>query len=404
MTTPGGPAGRGVCEVEATPHAWPLVARREITVKLTDKAFLVGTVLTLALISGFMAVQAVIETRTKTYAVAATTDARALARTVQQQATSVDPKVKVTVRSVPDERAAAAELRSGAADAWLHWQGDGWVLTGKDQVPGALEQAAATVVRESTLAVNAARVGTTVAELTRGATLTTGVLDGDAEQQGFAEGMGFVLAFLFYISSFSFGVALASSVLEEKQSRIVEIIVTKIPVRQLLAGKVIGNTAMALAQMGLYVAIGLVGLSFTKYTAYLPSVSGALGWFLAFFLVGFLLIACLWAVAGALASRAEDLQSTSAPLTLLTMAIFFGALFLKGGALAVFSYVPPLSAVLMPIRILDGSAAWWEPLLAIALLVAASLGVVLVAERLYRRSLLQTQGRLSIKQAWTTPD
>ncbi len=383
---------------------WPLVARREIVVKLTDKAFLIGTVLTLAIITGLLVVQGVLDQRTKTYTVAAAADARTMAGTVQRQATAVDDKVKVTVVPVPDAAAAAAALRSGEADVWLHREGDGWVLTGKDQVPDALDQAASTVVRQAALSANADRLGASVADLTRGATLSTGVLDGSAEQKGFADAMGFALAFLFYISSLGFGVTLAASVVEEKASRIVEIITTKIPVRQLLAGKVLGNSAMALAQMALYVVIGLVGLSFTKYSTYLPGVSGALGWFLTFFLVGFLLIACLWAVAGALASRSEDLQSTSAPLTMLTMAIFFGALLLKGTALAVFSYVPPLSAVLMPIRVLGGSAAWWEPVLALAVLVVACAGVVLVAERLYRRSLLQTHGRLSLRQAWTTPE
>ncbi len=174
-------------------------------------------------------------------------------------------------------------------------------------------------------------------------------------------GMGFALAFLFYLASVGFGAALAGSVVEEKQSRIVEIIATKIPVRQLLAGKVLGNTALAVLQMALYGVIGVVGLSFTSYGALLPTVTGALGWFLVFFLVGFLVIACLWAVAGALASRNEDLQSTSMPITMVLLGIFFGSLFLDGTAQTVFSYVPPASAVLMPLRVLDGSAAWWEP-------------------------------------------
>ena len=155
--------------------------------------------------------------------------------------------------------------------------------------------------------------------------------------------------------------------------------------------------------MALYAAIGLVGLSFTSFGALLPSVSGALGWFLVFFLVGFLLIACLWAVAGALASRTEDLQSTSTPITLLLLAIFFGSAFLSGTPQTVLSYVPPASAVLMPQRILEGSAQWWEPVVALAILLAAAAVVVLVAERLYRRSLLQTQGRLSVRQAWSAP-
>ena len=84
--------------------------------------------------------------------------------------------------------------------------------------------------------------------------------------------------------------------------------------------------------MALYAAIGLVGLSFTVVGDLLPAVTGALGWFLVFFLVGFLALACLWAVAGALASRTEDLQSTSTPITMLLLAIFFGSAFLDGTA------------------------------------------------------------------------
>ena len=156
--------------------------------------------------------------------------------------------------------------------------------------------------------------------------------------------------------------------------------------------------------MALYAAIGLVGLSFTSFGDLLPSVTGALGWFLVFFLVGFLLLACLWAVAGALASRTEDLQSTSTPITMLLLAIFFGSAFLSGTPQTVLSYVPPASAVLMPQRILEGSAQWWEPVVALAILLATSAVVVLVAERLYRRSLLQTQGRISLRQAWSAPE
>jgi ABC-2 type transport system permease protein len=380
------------------------VARREIVVKLTDRAFLVGTVLTLTLISGFMVVQTVLEQRAQTYAVAAMPEAQAMARTLEQRVGAVDGKVKVTVHVVTSVDAAQAALRDGSADVWLRHGGGGWVLTGKDGVPGGLDAAASTVIRQDGLRANAAALGVSVDEMTRGTTLTTSVLDGNAEKNGFAHGMGFALAFLFYLSSLGFGVTLAQSVLEEKQSRIVEIIATKIPVRQLLAGKVLGNTTMALGQMGLYVSIGLIGLSFTKYSTFLPGVSGALGWFLVFFLVGFLLIACAWAVAGALASRSEDLQQTSAPLTMLMVAVFFGAIFLKGTALTILSFIPPFSAVLMPIRVLSGSAAWWEPVVAVGLLMAAAVGGVLVAERLYRRSLLQTQGRLSLRQAWSSPD
>ncbi len=385
-------------------HAWSLVARREIATRLTDRAFLVGTLLTIAIIVGLLAVQMVLAERVKDYDVVATPSGTVMADAVAAQAGEIDDKVRVSVVEVADDDAARAAVNDDAADAWLAPGDDGWVLTGKTEVPRDLEAVTATVVRDTTLTENAAEAGTSVATLTAGSELTSDVLEGDAEQRDFAQGVAFALAFLFYVSSLVFGYTLAGSVVEEKQSRIVEIIATKIPVRQLLAGKVLGNTALAVAQMGLYAAIGLVGLSFTPFGALLPTVGGALGWFLAFFLVGFLLIACLWAVTGALASRTEDVQSTSTPLTLLLVAIFFGSAFLSGTPQTILSYVPPASAVLMPQRILEGSAQWWEPVVALAILLVSAGAVVLAAERLYRRSLLQTQGQLSVRQAWSAPE
>jgi ABC-2 type transport system permease protein len=89
---------------------------------------------------------------------------------------------------------------------------------------------------------------------------------------------------------------------------------------------------------------------------------------------------------------------------MLLLAIFFGSAFLDGTAQTVVSYLPPASALLMPQRILEGNAAWWEPVVALVILLAAASAVILAAERLYRRSLLQTQGRLSLRQAWSTPE
>ena len=385
-------------------HPWALVARREIATKLVDRTFLVGTFVTIAIIAGLVTIQAVIAQRGTDYRLVSTSADLAMARSVADRAPALDDQVRVAVEEVPDEAAARDALEQESADAWLVSDDDGWRIVGKDEVSADLEAVAATVVREETLEANAQAAGTTVEVLTRGAVLETEVLVGDLEQRDFASAMGFALAFLFYLASVGFGAALAGSVVEEKESRIVEIIATKIPVRQLLAGKVLGNTALAVLQMALYGVIGLVGLSFTPYGALLPTVTGALGWFLVFFLVGFLLIACVWAVAGALASRNEDLQSTSMPITLVLLDIFFGSLFLDGTAQTVLSYVPPASAVLMPLRVLDGSAAWWEPFVSLVILFMAAGLVVLAAERLYRRSLLQTQGRISMRQAWSTPE
>ena len=384
---------------------WVTVARREIVTKLTDRTFLLSTFGLIGLLAVVLGVQAFMANRTETYTVVTSSaPAAQMAAQVELVAEAADDKVSVTVTRAADDGAATRALRADEASVWLHEGGDGWLLTGKADVPDGVETFAATAIREVTLGANAAAAGTSVEELVRGSALSTAVLEGDAEKAGVAQALGFALALLFYLASFTFGYALANSVVEEKASRIVEIIATKITTKELLAGKVMGNLVLAFGQMAIFVAVGLVGLTFTEYDRFIPAISGAVGWFTVFFVVGFGLLACLWAVAGALASRTEDVQSTSTPLTFLTTGVFFGALLATGTAKTVLSFVPPFSAVIMPVRVLEGSAPWWQALVALVILVVAAALVVQVAARLYQRSLLQTQGRLSLRQAWSTPD
>ena len=108
---------------------------------------------------------------------------------------------------------------------------DGWTLVGQEEVPGDLSRAAETVVRGAALTANAERAGVSLEELHGAARVDTLLLKGDAERQEFAQGMAFLLAFLFYFAALGFGYTLSGSIVEEKANRIVEIITTKIPVR-----------------------------------------------------------------------------------------------------------------------------------------------------------------------------
>ncbi|GGB77758.1 hypothetical protein N798_03490 [Knoellia flava TL1] len=388
-----------------TAAPWTTVARREIVTKLTDRTFLLSTFGLVVIIAGVLGVQAWLGSRTTEYAVVTSSAAaHRMAEKVETVAEASGDNLQVTLQAAAGDGVAKAAIEDGTADVWLREDGDGWVLTGREDVAAELRSAATTAIRDATLDANAEAAGTTVDALTRGSEVRTSVLDGDADRAGVAKAVGFALAMLFYLASFTFGLALANSVVEEKASRIVEIITTKIAVRQLLAGKVAGNLVLAFAQMALFVAVGLVGLTFTDYDRFLPAISGAVGWFVVFFVVGFGLLACLWAVAGALATRTEDVQTTSTPLTMLTLGVFFAALLTTGTTKVVLSFVPPFSAILMPMRVLEGTASWWHALVALAILVGAAALVVRAAARLYQRSLLQTQGRLTVRQAWSTPE
>ena len=386
-----------------TEPAWLLVTRREVVSRITDKTFLVGTGLMVAMLVGIIGFSAWQDGRTDHATLAATPDALAMAGAVVAAAPEVDD-VEVTLLEVADEGAATDALGSDEAYGWLHEGADGWVLTSQSSDTGSLEDVVREVVRQQVLAENAAAVGVTVEDLEAGSSVLTQFLEGDEEKAAIADAVGFVFVFLFYLAALIFGMQLASSVIEEKQSRIVEIIAAAIPLRHLLAGKVLGNTTLAMIQILIYLAVGLIGLSFTSFRSYVPQLSGPAAWFVAFFLAGFIALACLWAVAGSLASRTEDLQATSTPLTMLMLVMFFGGLSLDGRGQVIASYVPPVSAVVMPKRILAGGVEWWEPLLALGLLAAFAAVTVWVGERLYRRALLQTGGRVSLRQAWSAAE
>lgn len=384
---------------------WLVVAVREIVVRVTNRTFLFSTLFTLVFIAGFAAFSAWQAGKTSTYTVAVSTSEGS--RLVDQAAAAAradSDKVVITPSTVAGEDAARAAVEAGDVDAWLHQTASGWALTSGDDVSLSLQTPLEGAVRDAALDRNAATAGTTVEALERGATLTADRFDGQTTNRGFVQAATFAFALLFFMGALMFGQQIAASVVEEKQSRLVEIIATAIPLRALLAGKVVGNALIALGQVVLFSGVGLIAVSFTEWSSLLPTLSTAVIWFVLFFAVGFFALACLFAVAGALASRTEDLQSTTSPMTTVLMLVYFASFALSGVGLKIASFVPIVSVVAMPGRIIAGEAAWWEPVVALLLMAAFSAGTVVLGEKVYRRSLMQTRGRLSWKQAMRTAD
>lgn len=392
-------------EVTRASRPWLIVAGREIVVRLTNRSFLVSTLVTLLFLVGFGAFSVWQGNRTSTSTVAVSSPAGAqLIEQAGAAAAKGDDKVAITPQTVSGDAAARAALESGDADAWLHQRADGWVLTSTDEPEPGLQSALAEAVRSEALATNAAAAGATVDQIEKGTVLATDRLDGLEDNGAFIYVATFAFALLFFMGAVMFGSQIAASVVEEKQSRLVEIIATAIPLRALLAGKVLGNSIIALGQVALYGGVGLVAVSFTDFSRLLPSLSVAVIWFVLFFAVGFFALACLFAVAGALASRVEDLQSTTAPMTMLLTVVYVVGFAATGTALKVLSFVPIFSVVCMPGRILAGEAAWWEPVAALLIMAAFAALTVLVGERIYRRSLMQTRGKLSWREGLRSAD
>ncbi|MCP2635594.1 ABC transporter permease [Microbacterium sp. HD4P20] len=216
---------------------------------------------------------------------------------------------------------------------------------------------------------------------------------------GYIAALGFGIVFL--LAASMFGGTIAQSVVEEKQTRVVELLISAIPVRSLLAGKVIGNTILAMGQILILAGVAVVGLTVTDQTALLQGLGAPIAWFAVFFLFGFILLASLFAAAAAMVSRQEDIGSTTTPLTLLIMAPYFLVIFFNDNplVLGVMSYVPFSAPVGMPMRIFLGEAQWWEPLLSLVILIATCVVAILVGARIYQNSLLRMGARVKLSEA-----
>lgn len=401
MTSPVNTSTRGL---------WMVVTQREIGVKLRDKTFITSTVITLLAVIGSMVLSYFMSTRTSTDKVAVLDDAgAAIVATAGRIAGQQGGQDRIEAVKASSLEQARTLLRDDKADSVLHRVDGTWQLSGLTDAPsqaGTASRALRAAVAQNALSDNAQALGVSVEKLTQGSELSFTQLEPNS--QGFdktvVQILAMVFAFLFYLSAILFGYAIAGSVVEEKQSRIVEILLTSIPSRQLLLGKVLGNTVLAVAQMALLLAAGMVGLSFTDWSWMIARLTAPALWFLVYFVLGFIVLACLWAAAGALASRSEDVQATASPLLMVVLAAFLFGMQATGTAQVVASYVPVASAITMPARLVAGTAQWWEPVVSIAITVATAVVTIWAGERIYRRSILHSGPRMRLKQAWSSQD
>ncbi len=386
---------------------WAIVTLREVMVKARDRSYLISTLVTLVLIVGSVVFNAYMSTRADEYTIAVPArESIALENEGEEIVLMADEAgqadggtTRFEVLSAETVEQAEELVSSGEADAALTVGSNGWTLTGNEDLPSGLQQGIADALRAHSLEVNATNAGTTPEALLAGSEFQTALLNGNAENQVVAQITGFVFGFLFYMAAIIFGMAIATSVLEEKQNRVVEILATAIPIRQLLYGKVAGNTVLAMIQLALYAGAALLALTFTDTAELAGSIIPASGWFLLFFLVGFLILASLWAMIGSMASRSEDLNNSSGPVLTIIIVALFAGLFAKGQLLVVASYVPVISTVAMPVRMLSAEVPLWETLLSLAVALAAAYALLRFGERIYRRAVMQSGGALTLRKA-----
>ena len=411
-------------------RAWStvrVVAGREIGVKLRDKAFLWTTAFMLLLVTAATVLPVLLSQRVPDLRVAVQGDAaeQVIDRAAELGAQAQDepaatrplellnlgglPAADVTWVTVEPGVDIDRLLDNGDVEAALLGDAlDDLRLVGLREVSAELETLVTAASNDLQVAQAAEEGGLApeqVASLTRPTPPRVELLEPRAEGTMPPELLALLFAFLFYLSVLTFGTSIAQSVVEEKQSRVVELLVAAIPVRWLLAGKVLGNTVMAAGQVLVIVGAGLLGAVAAGQGALVTQLVGSAGWFVLFFLLGFVMLSCLWAVGGSLASRVEELSSTTALMQILVIVPFFAAVLpIDEGTRTLLSYVPFTAPLLMPARIVLGTAEAWEPAVAAVVVLATSAVFVWLGARLYAGSVLHTSGRLKAAQAWRGTD
>jgi ABC-2 type transport system permease protein len=220
---------------------------------------------------------------------------------------------------------------------------------------------------------------------------------------GARKGVAYVGALLLYLVIFTYGLTIAGAIVEEKSSRVVEILQAAVPPRRLLLGKVIGLGAVGLGQTLLLVVLGAGAAVASGAIEAQGVAAGAAAVTALWFFLGYLVYACAYATAGALSARQEDLQSTTSPLTVLLVGSYVlstGALDDPDGTLArVLSFLPPSAPIVMPGRAILGAAAWWEVAASGLLTLVTAALLLRLADRVYRGASLQVRGRMSLRAA-----
>lgn len=244
--------------------------------------------------------------------------------------------------------------------------------------------------------------------------------EGTAGDSALASSMlGYIAGFIIYLAVFIYGSVVMQGVLEEKQSRVIEVMVSSVRPFDLLMGKVLGIGAVGLIQMAIwggmiFIALAAGGSIATLFMnpsdlglpmdasqeAMLDAAGFALPevsfmvfvWFLLFFLGGYLFYASLFAAIGSAVEQQQDAQSLLIPVTMPIILAFIFITFLienpNGPMAVILSMIPLFSPILMVVRLAVTEVPLWEVALSFLLLVGSFVGAVWVSARIYRVGIL----------------
>jgi ABC-2 type transport system permease protein len=218
------------------------------------------------------------------------------------------------------------------------------------------------------------------------------------------ETAAFIMTMVLFFAISTFGAMVLSGVVEEKSSRTVEVLLARMPARNLLAGTIAGIGLLGLAQIAATAITALVAASLAD-SFDVPAVRGSvIAWAVVWFVLGYALYATVFGTLGSLASRAEDASSVTGPVSIILILGFFVSFAAIGSANATWAqlvaWFPITAPLAMPNRIAMGAATWWDPVVAAFLTLTTIAGLVVLGGRVYTRAILHTGPTLTLSEAW----
>ena len=251
-----------------------------------------------------------------------------------------------------------------------------------------------------------------VTELVRGVdvTLVKVTKGGEIEEKGQTFLTAMIMVMVLYMTLLVYGLMTLRSVLEEKTTRIVEVLVSSLRPFQLLTGKLLGVAAVGFTQYLIWTISGalLVSYGASVAAAFSPGSSlpqiqfplSMLVYLVVFYLAGYFLYAALYAAAGAMVSSDEEAQYVQLPMTLMIVVAFmlFGVIMHNPNSTLsiVLSLIPFFAPILMVMRIAIQTPPFWQIALSIGLMFLTTLGVLHVTANIYRVGILMYGKRQSV--------
>jgi ABC-2 type transport system permease protein len=368
-----------------------LVMRREFVERGRDRGFAIAVGISLAIVLVSVIIASLVSNKSKTpsFDVGFAGPRAAVEQQIAERSAPL-AGIKLTSSVVTDADGGRQLVKNGELDALVD---DGQVFV-KDSVDPKL----APVLAEANL-------GSQVPDLDRLQGQTTVKLAPKDPESGQRKTIALIAEIMLFSQMIAYCMWVATGVVEEKASRVIEVLLASVSPRALLTGKVIGIGALGLLQLAATAVVGLGAGSATGSLHLSALVWQTVGIVAVWFVLGYIFYASAYAAVAARVSRQEEMQTAVQPLNLLLMVPYFAAFAAIADPDATWvralSLIPPFSVLIQPVRIAGGDASWWEPVLAVGLMAVATVGIVLAGARVYENSVLRFGSKVPLRVAWT---